>query len=76
MGLTSASLRLSHPLAAGALPKFESVLDTTFSLYMVVGEQVPTTIYNEKSLANARLSNFGVEDGIRTHDLRNHNPSL
>ena len=41
----------SHPLAAGALPKFESVLDTTFSLYMVVGEQVLTTIYNEKSLA-------------------------
>ena len=38
----------THPLAAGALPKFESVLGTTFSLYMVVCEQVPTTPVDER----------------------------
>ena len=54
----------THPLAAGALPKSESVLDTTFSLYMALCEQVPTAIYNEKSLANARLSNFGWKMGF------------
>ena len=63
-GLTSASLRLSHPLDAGALPKFESGNATYFLLYIGARTQAFAPIYNKKSLANARLSNFGWKMGF------------
>ena len=51
--------RLSLLLAAGALPKFESVFDTTFSLYMVVCEQVHTTIYTKEALQTQGFQTSG-----------------
>ena len=54
----------SHPLAAGALPKFESGSATYFLLYIVARKQAFATIYNKKSLAIARLSNFGWKMGF------------
>ena len=35
-----------------------------FLLYIAVCEQVPTAMYNKKSLAKARLSNFGWKMGF------------
>ncbi len=32
--------------------------------------------YNKKTQGKNLASAFGVEDGVRTHDLRNHNPAL
>ena len=37
--------------------------------HIVLCEQAPTTIYNEKSLATARLSNFGWKMGFEPTTL-------
>ena len=57
---------LAHPIRSPR-GRFRSLKESStliFSLYMVFCEQVPTTIYNEKSLAVARLSNFGWKMGF------------
>ncbi len=63
-GIDFAKARLSHPLAAGAPTKIEKWLRHNLLLYMVVCERAPTTIYNKKSLACARLSIFGWKMGF------------
>ena len=63
MGLTS--LRSSFPSACrGGTTKDWKWPRHNLLLYMVVCERVPTTIYNKKSLACARLSIFGWKMGF------------
>ena len=58
-----ATSRPSPPLAAGAFPKFESVCDTIFLLYSRLRTSSRGHI-TKKSLATARLSNFGWKMGF------------
>ena len=73
---------LSPPLAAVALPNFlaRSCCTTSFVLISLLSTNkfVYRSAKKQKDVEFSTSPCFvvRVEDGIRTHDLRNHNPSL
>ena len=83
-GIDFANARLSHLLAAGALPNFttlsKELLYNLFVFTPLVCKQVCAKGIKTKRCRFATSPCFvcfvWVEDGIRTHDLRNHNSSL
>ena len=56
--------RFPQHLAGGALPKFEGLYATPFLLRIALCEQAHSAMHNKKSLAVARLSNFGWKMGF------------
>ena len=64
-----ATRALSLLLAAGAIPKFESVTDTTFYLYGRTQTRLHDHI-NKKKPCYCKAFELWVEDGIRTHDKK------
>jgi hypothetical protein len=79
IGSRDCRLRYATPaIPGGETPNRKGCSDfigSSLVFYLASGSELPSQI-KKKAAATRQPFLFGVEDGIRTHDLRNHNPTF